>query len=141
FQWQPYPMAAFFSPSPDPRRIHIMQNNSESIHATPGASLVQWPLASILALGASVLLPAVHQAQSPIYVLAGDNIGDQIGIAVDTAMDVNLDGFPDILAGASSWDDPNGGDEGRVYVYSGMDGMSLFVFQGDAAGMGLGNAV
>src|SRR5690606_21813003 len=51
------------------------------------------------------------------------------------AKDLNLDGYPDLLAGARAWDDPNGSKSncGRVYVYSGKDGSLLMAQNGENA--------
>ncbi len=89
-----------------------------------------------LLLGAMTLLPALGQSQSVIYSHNGENGGDLFGRITRIAGDVNLDGYPDVVVGADRYDlDPDGtplsGDElsstGRVYVYSGVDGTTLWI--------------
>ncbi len=103
-----------------------------------------------LLLGAMTLLPALGQSQSVIYYYDGENASDNMGNAVSGAGDVNLDGYPDIVASASGYDlDPDGtpgsGDElsgaGRAHVYSGKDGTTLYTFDGENAGDTLGQSV
>src|SRR5690606_33657696 len=59
--------------------------------------------------------------------------------------DLNLDGIPDLVVGAYSWDDLNIGtgsdNRGRVYVISGKDGSLLFSRNGDAQAEALGTSV
>lgn len=66
--------------------------------------------------------------------------GDALGCAVAAAGDVNLDGYPDIAAGASS-DAVGGVKTGRVFVYSGFDGSVLRQFDGGAQGDAFGFSV
>ncbi len=75
-----------------------------------------------------------------LYSFAGQAAGDQFGYAVASAGDVNADGTGDLLVGA--WlADFGGMDAGRAYVFSGLDGSALFVFDGDSAGEHLGAAL
>jgi hypothetical protein len=70
-----------------------------------------------------------------------------LGRSVSSASDVNLDGYPDLVAGADGWDDPNDptpsviDNHGRIYVYSGKDSTLLFTYQGEQAGTQLGWSV
>src|SRR5690606_14638765 len=112
----PRTVASSFS-STDPRRIQpIMIFSSPPIQNT---TTIHVRTASILLLG--LLLPVLTQAQSPIYFFEGENNSDHLGNSVSDAGDVNLDGFPDLVAGAESWHDPilGGTSYGRMYVYSG----------------------
>jgi len=49
-------------------------------------------------------------------ILTGAAAGDQFGISVSTAGDMNGDGYSDIIAGASG-NDAGGSSAGRVYIY------------------------
>ncbi len=63
-------------------------------------------------------------ADAPGWTASGDQDGDQFGIAVAAAGDVNHDGYSDVLIGAS-WYDNQAVDAGRVFVYHGSaDGLS-----------------
>jgi hypothetical protein len=70
-----------------------------------------------------------------------------LGVSVSSASDVNFDGYPDLVAGAQGWDDPNDptpsnfDSHGRIYVYSGKDSTLLFTYQGEQAGTTLGISV
>jgi len=61
----------------------------------------------------------------------GDNAGDQLGISVSDAGDVNGDTYPDFIFGARL-DDNNGTDSGSARVVSGQNGTILYTFSGDS---------
>src|SRR5690606_33520554 len=75
----------------------------------------------------------------------GEQASTRLGWSVSDAQDVNQDGFPDLVAGALSWDDLNLGtssdNRGRMYVYSGKDGSLLFARNSENPGENLGNSV
>lgn len=74
---------------------------------------------------------------SVLYTFFGTAGGDRFGFSVDRAGDVNLDGVPDILIGA-----PQGSRRpGYVQIRSGLDGMLLWTFRGDAPGDAFGACV
>ena len=71
------------------------------------------------------------QTGDTIYVFTGEAGADRFGYSVASAGDVNNDGFDDLLVGAPS--DANSSDQaGRVYVFSGLTGDTLYVFDGEA---------
>src|SRR5690606_20980301 len=51
-----------------------------------------------------------------LFTCEGEHDEDQLGNSVSSAMDVNLDGYSDLVAGAPFWDDPilGGASNGRV---------------------------
>ena len=62
--------------------------------------------------------------------------GDLLGVAIESAGDVNNDGHADVIAGGSS-----SGGMGRAFVFSGDKGDTLHTLQGEAAGDRFGGAV
>ena len=68
---------------------------------------------------------------SVIYNFDGNAAGDNFGISVSGAGDVNNDGYDDLLVGASG-DDTKGPDVGAAFVFSGLDGTILHSFYGEA---------
>ena len=54
---------------------------------------------------------------SPLYTFNGDS-GDELGVSVSGAGDVNGDGFADLIVGASQ-DDNNGSSSGSARVFVG----------------------
>ena len=69
---------------------------------------------------------------STLFTFNGDSANDQFGLSVSGAGDVNGDGTPDLIVGALG-DDNNGDESGIARVLSGMDGGTLFTFEGDSA--------
>src|SRR5690606_24966300 len=78
-----------------------------------------------------------------LMALAGENAGDQMGIHASGCSDVNVDGHPDVLAGAWFWDDPGSpsADHGRIYAFSGKDGALLLARNGETPNVLLGRFV
>ncbi len=71
-----------------------------------------------------------------LYTFEG-NENQLMGGSVSEAGDVNKDGYPDIAVGAWGF----GGsaqDNGRVFVFSGQDGSTLYEFTGDQSGDQIG---
>ncbi len=66
--------------------------------------------------------------------------GDVLGCSVGGTGDVDGDGTPDVIVGASGADD-NGGYSGAAYVYSGATGALLHSFAGRSEGDQFGNCV
>jgi hypothetical protein len=55
---------------------------------------------------------------SIFFTVYGDNTGDELGVVVSEAGDVNADGWDDVISG-TYWNDVNGMDTGSARVYSG----------------------
>ncbi|MFG0317022.1 MAG: FG-GAP-like repeat-containing protein [Planctomycetota bacterium JB042] len=89
----------------------------------------------------SFLLLARAEAQTTVlHEWPGAGVGDEFGWAMDGAGDVDGDGVPDLIVGADR-DDDNGGDSGRVSVFSGATGALLHAWNGSAANAFLGHRV
>jgi Zn-dependent metalloprotease len=84
-----------------------------------------------------------------LYRWLGEAAGDNFGISIANAGDVNNDGNDDVIIGATGFDAPIVGSTkklssaGAAYVYSGVGtfGTRLYKFEGKAAGDGFGIAV
>ncbi len=76
-----------------------------------------------------------------IYLFAGDNPGDNFGLTVSGAGDINGDGFDDVLAGAPFASNNGNSSSGRVRVFSGLDGKVLGTLNGDSSGEQFGRWV
>ena len=97
----------------------------------------------MFSLSTIILIVAVSPANSqcpPIYTFTGEGGGDLFGWSVASAGDVNKDGFDDLIVGAVI-NDASGFQAGRAYVYSGLNGDTLYVFTGEAAGDRFGHSV
>ncbi len=90
-------------------------------------------LPRILAAGclAAALLSSL-QAQTVVHTFDGDSQGDRLGTSVAGAGDVDADGVPDIIAGATA---QNGHPSlfGLARVYSGATGAVLYSFDGNTS--------
>jgi len=73
------------------------------------------------------------------FQVSGDSVGDRLGDSVALG-DVNGDDTPDIVVGAS-FDDQNGMNAGKVWVFNGDDGSLLWSKLGQAAGDRFGHSV
>ena len=68
---------------------------------------------------------------SILYTFNGDSVGDQFGMSVSGAGDVNNDGYADVIVGAPD-DDNYGSRSGSARVLSGANGNILYTFNGDS---------
>ncbi|MCH9032072.1 MAG: FG-GAP repeat protein [candidate division Zixibacteria bacterium] len=62
-----------------------------------------------------------------LYEFLGEQGGAHFGISVAGAGDVNNDTYPDFIVGASK-DDSGGTNSGKAFIFSGLDGSTLYVF-------------
>lgn len=72
--------------------------------------------------------------------IVGQALADSFGSAVSGAGDINSDGFDDILIGAEG-NDQVGGNSGRAYVYSGLDGSLLRTYESESSADLFGSGV
>ena len=87
---------------------------------------------------------ATGLSTNPAWTVEGGQTGAYLGFSVDTAGDVNGDGYADVIIGAYGYD--NGEvDEGRVYVYlgstSGLKASPNWTGEIDQAGANFGYSV
>ncbi|MFH0944145.1 MAG: integrin alpha [Planctomycetota bacterium] len=85
-------------------------------------------------------LAGSSSAQQELWRVEGLAENEQLGMAVDTAGDLNGDGFADVIIG-SPLDATNGVGAGKVTVVSGLDGSVLLSGLGGAPGAYAGAAV
>lgn len=91
-----------------------------------------------LACGAALCAPAL--AQTTLYTLDADKSADKLGWCTRGAGDVNNDGRPDFIVGATEGNLFFGG-EGYARVYSGATGLPLYTFNGTFVDDSFGTAV
>ncbi len=76
-------------------------------------------------MGFFFLFSYLHaQSIGLILFRSGENIGDQFGISVSWAGDVNGDGYGDFIVGANANDD-GGTSSGKIYIFFGGDTLTL----------------
>ena len=93
-----------------------------------------------VALTLAAMLSTMSMGQSKLYTFDGTSVGDYFGAAARGAGDVNNDGFDDLIVG--SWAaDLNGVDSGSAWILSGVDGSTLYRFDGIGGGDGFGGSV
>jgi len=90
---------------------------------------------------ASAALASVGFGQWPkLYSWFGDEPGERFGVSVAGAGDVNRDGRPDLIVGAT---DGNGQSTqvGEAHVFSGSNGALLYTFEAQEGGTAFGGSV
>lgn len=70
---------------------------------------------------------------TPLYTFRGETSNDNFGWAVAGQVDINSDGYDDILVGA-----PQSDSGGSVYIYSGQNGALLYTLHGETLGDNFG---
>jgi len=85
---------------------------------------------------AAIDLAAVAAGNGGGFVINGQSSGDQSGISVASAGDINGDGLADLIVGASTGDTLGGIDAGRSYMVYGKTGTSAINLSAVAAGSG-----
>ncbi len=108
--------------------VHVLDYTIRSIYDAEGQALpVQLRLAGAassptlrLALPTTARYPLTVEAliSTPDWSIEGTQQDTRLGTAVDTAGDVNGDGYSDVIIGAPLYD-AGAGDEGRVLVFYG----------------------
>jgi hypothetical protein len=96
-----------------------------------------------LLLGLSAGMNTLAAQVTTLYTFNGLAAGDNLGVSVAGAGDVNRDGYADIIVGADRADPgtPARVDAGQAVVFSGQDGSTLYTFNGQAARDHLGFSV
>lgn len=94
-------------------------------------------LLPLAVLASASLAQITHVAN---YPFSGNSAGDNLGLAVSGAGDVNNDGVADIIVGAYQ-DDDNGLSSGTARVISGATGLTLYSYAGEDIGYRLGQSV
>ena len=102
----------------------------------------QTPLAPsrVLLFVAWAALPLPVLSQELIFLADGDSDGDNFGWSVDSAGDVDGDGFADVIIGARTDDKPANGS-GSAWVYSGATGSLIHLLSGQGTNEQFGAAV
>jgi len=78
---------------------------------------------------------------SILFQFSGEEVSQRMGSAVTGNQDVNGDGIPDFMIGASGWSRGFGNAQGSVYVFSGSSGERLFRFRGQSPVAMLGQVI
>jgi hypothetical protein len=89
--------------------------------------------------GSAFVFSGANGAQ--LFRFEGQAAGDGLGYPVASAGDVNGDGVPDIIVGATGADPGGRSDAGSAFVFSGKNGTQLLRSDGEAAGDMMGSSV
>ena len=104
-----------------------------------GADGYDGPLGTMSAAGMARVFSG--EDGSMLYHLEGEAQGDGFSLGLDTAGDVNGDGYDDFLVGAPNFDPTGLSNAGRAYLYSGFDGSILQTIEGETDDDELGRGV
>jgi FG-GAP repeat protein len=92
-------------------------------------------------LASPMSVQAVGGGSDTLIQWHGGAAADRLGSAVSDAGDVNLDGYADVMIGASNADPGGRAEAGSAFVYSGFDGSLLYQFDGVSSNDRLGHVV
>ncbi len=98
--------------------LEAVQSEYESVMIDQG----KHPLSLILIGFCVVFLYAEAKAFELLTTMTGEMAGDQFGISVACAGDINKDGYDDIIVGADA-NDEAGSSAGKVYIFFGGPAM------------------
>ncbi len=99
------------------------------------------PAALARAAAPVALLAAVASAQTSQYTIVGTVANDRLGTSCSACADVNGDGRPDLIVGATENGNIFTVAEGYVRVYSGANASIVYTFNGAVNGDSFGAAV
>jgi hypothetical protein len=101
------------------------------VNSTPSKSV-------LLLFIVSIFLVAETSVQATIAHVFNGTLGssERFGLTIDCAGDVNVDGFDDVIVGAT-----RGTLAGSATVFSGLDGTILYSFSGAQTGDNFGFSV
>ena len=111
--------------------VGAFASNPDSGRADAGRSYVVFGKGSTTAINLSAIALG-----SGGFVINGQCSGDQSGVSVASAGDVNADGFSDLIVGAQSSDPAAGAAAGRSYVVFGKAGTTAIELDAIANGNG-----